>query len=430
MNYSEFYALFELEPIRNILILLALILLYYYIFKNPSLFSPIMLGTIAHAAACFCVVLMYIENVIDIKFFYLFIATEFSYLFGYRLSTFFIPQFKNKTYIRDPKPIFILYYYIHFTLLFIVQIIVLYSVGIVALKNISRLTSFKDIGYLSWLYDGLLLSAPYVLFLKRYKIKKSYSDFIVMLFIFSAFLLKGARSDALYILWGGYFVYKGYKLVNFKKILFKISLIVLIVVFFATAISLKMHDSDTSIVKTLWTRTLAFGDVFFMGLNEPFLNKLGHIDAMSYLFSPIYSVFAKLGIISPPDKTKIGFELYEYHYKVFAEIGPNARHNILGYILFGFYGAIVFSLICGVILGVSSSLFNLGSTELKKYFFSIISMFSVFIMIDPTLFVGYTLKFSFVFSICYVLYLIFTSQARLENKNNNNNNNNNNIVNK
>jgi hypothetical protein len=98
----------------------------------------------------------------------------------------------------------------------------------------------------------------------------------------------------------------------------------------------------------------------------------------------------------------LGYELSNHYYGIDEGMGPNARHNILGLYLFGFYGAIAFSFLCGAVLARVRARPLFGSrTALAVALYLMMNVVSVSAMVDPSMAVGYIIKLAIVVGAAY-----------------------------
>lgn len=93
-------------------------------------------------------------------------------------------------------------------------------------------------------------------------------------------------------------------------------------------------------------RIFISGDSYFMTF--PYGTIEHFVDRSGWFVNLFASPLSLLGIISTESVPyPLGFQIMEYHNKVQLFKGPNPRHNILGYVYIGYYGAIFFSFIIG-----------------------------------------------------------------------------------
>ena len=67
------------------------------------------------------------------------------------------------------------------------------------------------------------------------------------------------------------------------------------------------------------------------------------------MFGSLLAMFRLVPPASLPEN--LGFQLYRAVYGFDAFVGPNPRHNVFGVVYFGTFGAIVYSLMLGMIVG-------------------------------------------------------------------------------
>ncbi len=406
MNDFEFVELFLDQSPSSFILLFAFVTAYFFAFRRPSIFSPLFLAVLAHASSAAAITFVLMYGRLRDSYFWIFTVTEAAFIVGFLFANRLARIRMEKSTTLAPtrgRLSFMTYYWVHFAMLALIQVAVISTVGLIIFQDVSRLTIFRDYGYLSWLYDGLLLSAPYLWFVKRYAIERSGSDWIVLTLIFLALLVKGGKSDVAFILWGGYLAYSVYANPEIRKALYTTTLAVLVGVVGATILTINTFSSEVAPFALILSRVLVFGNAFFMGFDDGFIASLGDFNFWAYLFSPIFSILEKISLIDGGEKKILGFEMYAYYYGVYSDTGPNARHNIVGYLGLGIGGAGLFSFVCGTMLGAFSQIFPNDRTHLANVPLAMLSLFSVFLAIDPSLFVGYSLKMVVTFSMCLAI---------------------------
>lgn len=144
-----------------------------------------------------------------------------------------------------------------------------------------------------------------------------------------------------------------------------------------------------SSISVFLLRLIGNGDVYWLGYPNGVVEDIPYKNPFVVLFQSFLGFFRIVPHADFPEP--IGYTLSSFFYDKTSLTGANARHNIFGYVYFGFYGSIVFSFILGWIIGYIRNLF----VNMKKYSvtFKIIVLLlyiSVFSLeCDPTLYLSY-----------------------------------------
>jgi hypothetical protein len=120
-----------------------------------------------------------------------------------------------------------------------------------------------------------------------------------------------------------------------------------------------------------------------------------------------YKVVNMLGL----DHVKnLGNQLIEIIYQAGLNIGPNARHNILGYVSFGYWGSLIFSFFIGILVGfLRNKLIKLLKLNLESLtIFVLILSSALYLPADFAYGLFTYISELIVFSIIYTLSIIFS----------------------
>jgi hypothetical protein len=95
-------------------------------------------------------------------------------------------------------------------------------------------------------------------------------------------------------------------------------------------------------------RFVASGDTYFFVYPNNNIEHISHAQPFLALFGDIFSTVR----IIPREKQPVvlGVQLFRMFSDLDITAGPNARHNVFGYVYYGFYGSIVFSYLIGLTL--------------------------------------------------------------------------------
>ncbi len=203
----------------------------------------------------------------------------------------------------------------------------------------------KDIFYIP-----VILLMYYFIFSKKHSFYKKYSV-IVLFFIIISNILNGSKA-ALISLVFVYFIYALFSLKNNEFYSFNIlkkhvKKVVFLSLLGAMTVVTLSEQTNNSLLFILY-RIFISGDSYFMTF--PYSTIENFVSRDHWFVNLFASPLSLLGII-PTDMvpSPLGFDIMEYHNKVNLFKGPNPRHNILGYVYIGYYGAILFSFIIGLL---------------------------------------------------------------------------------
>jgi hypothetical protein len=174
--------------------------------------------------------------------------------------------------------------------------------------------------------------------------------FLSLLIIVVISILSGSRSKIMAVGFG-FFIYSIYALRWGDVFLFdkikKFSLKFIITAFVLAIISFYVGENNNPFYLLLF-RLASSGDVFFMGYPNGVLEIIPKENWFVALFASPLNLLGLINESRVPEP--IGFQLMEYYSKAKLFRGPNARHNILGYVYFGYYLSILFSFMLGLVL--------------------------------------------------------------------------------
>ena len=259
----------------------------------------------------------------------------------------------------------------------------------------SRLIIFQRLGLLTWILDVVWIALPISIIIKRNILNlRSNFDYILILLALFFVITKGGKTDILFIIYS-FFIYsvifrddKVNKLLNYFVILIPVTAI------FSTFIILNVWENDTPLFSYIYNRILTTGDSLFMGYVSDYLQSIRSVDIVEYFFGGIRERLLGLYGINVPERFIFGFNLWGYYYPDSFGVGPNARTNIIGFIMFGPYLSAIFAYIVGFLFSLSRSYikFYKDPTITNLIIYCLISVYSLYFFIDPSLAVAYIIK--------------------------------------
>lgn len=399
VNFLELVSLHQ----GIVLIFCAMLLLAYLVIYRSGISSvadPLFLGVIASAfSASVIAILVYLEEIED---FYLisFLVTE-SIFVAATLSC-GVKSLKLRKIIPtvSEDSWYLIFHYSLVATFLVATSIYLWRVGLPLFQTSSRLITFQELGLLTWVLEVTWVGVPLSVLLKRnFLSKKNIFDYFLLSLSFFLFATKGGKSDIVYIL----FVFHVFSQVTgatstkrFESVLLWALPAMVVVV---TSVVLTTWGVEASAFKVVLERFLLFGDVFFMGYNHSFLATIPDIGFFEYFFGGIKaSIYSILGYDSN-ERFVLGYAISEYYYGIGEGIGPNARHNILGLVLWGPVFGVLFSALCGgAFLLCRRFVFWSGCGIFSLFIYCIINVYAWVLFIDPSLAIGYLLKIAVVIS--------------------------------
>lgn len=136
-------------------------------------------------------------------------------------------------------------------------------------------------------------------------------------------------------------------------------------------------------------RLIGSGDVYWLGYPNGMVEDVPYKNPFIVLFQSFLGFFRIVSHTDFPEP--IGYTLSSFFYDKTSLTGANARHNIFGYVYFGFYGGIVFSFILGWIIGFIRNMFvNMKECSVTSKIIVLLLYMSVFSLEgDPTLYLSY-----------------------------------------
>jgi hypothetical protein len=408
MDNYEFLDIYLSNPGIYFLALILTAFVYFLFFRRyyTSILDPLFINFLGSVFAGSVVVFLYMVNQINDYYFFSFLLTQFMFMFGFlltgnkgRITSISSPAKDNSLNSAN----FELSIFIVCSITFIVLQLVVYKVAGIPLFMDSRLETFtggSGFGLISRFLDISSIMALYTLisiFVKRKRIPKIalYYTYLFAAFYVTSSILSGAKGSFLtfgfamfvYIITSGSKNLKKNKLYSLlKKVELKVLLLGIVIAFVVITLSKANGDIEfTEVVGLFGFRLLAYGDVYWFSYPRGTLEYLSGAKPFQALFNDILGLTRLVPWSELP--TAIGIDLYQMHHPSNILQGPNARHNVFGYVYFGFIGSIAFSFVLGLVTGLGRKfLFNQqNNTVAKKIFFAILYIKLFGLEYDPML---------------------------------------------
>lgn len=369
------------------------IILYFIVYKKYviGILDPLFISIVLSGIGFSTVIFLFLIKEIKIEYFIHYILTQTAYLTGFlffkpiNLRT-NLPKKKIKEENRG-----YCFFVMASSIIIIFQMVIFYFNGFPILHE-SRLNFlngnivFNFLERIKEMFTPGIILLSYFFMNSNKKNRKNYSKLIIVIFVLFT-ILYGSKS-AFFVFLQFYFLYAIFmkrngdetfikKLnKNFFKLLFLAVLIALLVIV--------ISEKSSNPLFFLSYRFIVAGDIYYMSYPNEIIEKF--VSDKSFIINLFASPLRMLGLISESDvPTSLGFDIMRYHegYEIFK--GPNPRHNVFGYVYIGFYGAIIFSFI----LGLLTSFFRNKVFNLMSYSPISLVIYSTFLVVGLTLEVDY-----------------------------------------
>lgn len=364
MNNWDFLELVVEHLFPFIFSFLCAIVSYWLLLKRyyVSLIDPLFISMVASSIGFSVVLFMYIERAIELSYLFSYLCTQLAFLFA------FITIGRGKfvlvrtVHFKDEDIFNKILLFVSSLCYIIFQLLLYWTKGIPLFME-SRLELFTDSaggGFIARVLDVSGIVVLYLLFyffcIKKTKgLFRTYL-FIVLFFVFISYVLTGSKSAFLSIPFVAFvFVLSTPELISKRNnrsilrkydrkiLLFSISIVVLLFV-------IRNGGSFIEGFVSFLSRMLGYGDVYWYAYPNGCIESLNDNSPFKALFLDFLGVTRIYEWKDLPHV--LGIDLYLMHHDTDVLQGPNSRHNIFGYVYFGFYGSILFSFCLGLIVGV------------------------------------------------------------------------------
>lgn len=400
MSYFEFSVLLydNISIFISIFVICAVI--YYKLFNKSvnSIIDPFIMGLFASCTGLSVVLFLYITKNISSYYFLQYLLSQTSFIIG---LIYFNPTYKYNTIQRDILHNTIItpdkrYFYLFVTCSTIYIILQLYTYKVVGIPlfleyrlasvsvggGFGLINRFVNLFSYITIYFGLLF----------YNSKHKDTSVVFLVFYILFLILSGSKSSILIFIQGLFVFYfinrdifpKSTITINKRgKVLFIIAAIGAIITILISSSSIEIA------MQKLFFRIVSYGDTYYMAYPD---NNISLLKSSDWWVALTGDLLRTLRII-PEEKAlpALGFELYDIANKTQGAIaGPNPRHNVFGYVNFGFYGSIIYSLICGCITGfIRNKFFNAKQlTQYRRFLLFTLYFACIKIETDPPAFMS------------------------------------------
>jgi len=423
MNNYEFLDLF-LEGNNVYVYFLSLMLsatIYILVFKGyiKSIFDPLFTAIVFSSLGAAIVLFLLFTQTISTSLFVNYWLTQVAYFWG-------IFRFKDTENQIEPRAVpqnfsQINHCYYFFCGITIVCHLLTYQLRGIPLLMDSRLEAFiggTGLGIFSRVMDvSILCSLLCYFFLaaNNEQAKVTLLHHFLLLVLITFLVLSGSKSAflslpfALFCLTRFYPTLKRHLRNKFPFSILQNKYLLLSIGIGISLIILSVQKKQTPLtpLEELAYRLMLSGDVYYMSYTNDVYKVLGGGNGFIALFQDFLGFFR---IYSWDNITEvIGVELTKYHHGGELLWGPNSRHNVFGLIYFDYYGAIIFSLFLGILVGfVRNKLLSFQYNNIFMFLlYSLLYIKIVIMETDPMLAFSYLTNVLFVFPFLFFLFLVY-----------------------
>lgn len=399
MGNAEFLLLLSSNPWLFAGCLLGALLLYFLIFRKVwvSILDPISLTWIASAVGFAVVWFLYLTDEILPIYLWSYLTSQAAFLVGFFVS------FRSKFCITIPRrwslhneEVVGKYIFVGATMVDIVAQLAQYALVGIPLFMDSRLDVMKDGGGAGLLMRMFETARTFTVIMLLYYLMKGKSTalfrhyaFFYLVYLLGVFILSGSRG-AILVYGSAFFMFAVSYRNQYPKMMdllrrYEWKVIGVASVFVVLLMGLKGSGALDGLLGFIF-RIVAYGDPYWYAYPNELIEQVDDSSPFLSLFS---SFFGSFRIIPYEDLPRpIGMELFAQLSSVDVVGGPNARHNIFGYLYFGIFGGAVFSFICGTIIGSARKVFlaNTGKSILSVTVLAWFYVVAGFIETDPNFF--------------------------------------------
>ncbi len=412
---------FNYYVLVHIIITIAYLFLYRKIYWG--VFDPLFFSILNMVSSAVCVYFLYNEDYLDAKYKWSFITTEIAFFIGIYTSM-HVPKIKiikenTVDLIFEDRSLFDIFSNLVCGIYIVSEAINIKSLGLALFSNdetINHVNIYEGHGILMAFVTSYRLILGFTIFYKVFLLKNSLNwiNILAVSLLTIATLANGSKS-AIFGIFFQYFiiVYPAFLRGDAKQIKLSIFNLILFVSFPVMIIMILAGTDFNSAVGLLYLRVLISGDIFLLGYNDNVLASINEKSFIHYAFYPGWGTVLKyMGFnIKPPEI--IGVDVFDYYYNVRdngTNTGANARYNYISLHFFGFYGAIIYSLIIGFIVGYMREIYKIINFKKIKFIYYFImaigAFFSHLLIDDIIMFSNYMFWRIFFLLITYTLSLI------------------------
>jgi len=380
---SDFYILLAENVLEYAILVIFIFSVVYFLFRKHiySIFDPLLYVIVFTDAFCIAnVVFMWSFNLIDAKYFFQYMVSEFALLVGIFLmakkkiteqgeGALLLSRRKNK----ELKAFFSVSLVLYVGL----NLIVYATAGIpVFMEN--RLVVYQvggGFGIISRVLDVLLVVIVYYL-IEVYQ-EKGWrpTEWIVLTIVATILALSGAKSAvltlvfivSLHAFYTGAISRNDVQLIKLLKRLTIVAVVAFLIIAQLQIADIEIAGRSLNVFDQAILRFVNNGDAFLYAYPNGVVDQLDSSNPFGALFREYLAAFR---ILAPGElPMHVGLQLSKHFNGLDAITQTNAKHNIFGYVSFGVIGGIIYSFLLGLCIGVVRN--NLFSGTVRSYLFGI-----------------------------------------------------------
>lgn len=354
MPYEHFGLLFYENFLFNLSIIFFVMLTILLIYRKNiySLFDPLLYFLIFSSAGYSVVFILFFSEKIDSYYVVHFLMTQIALIIGFLLfKPINLKRIKQTNYFfhlritRRIKAIYVIS-----SILYIVAHLILYIFKGIPLFMFSRLDAttggFGLVSSISITTSIIVLTMLSYKYFLRFKFGTF--DYIMIVMFIICSILSGSKSvfiGSIFIMfYVAYFISVKLSapiiIKKFNKIAYKIFLLAAV----SSVLILFLLFDENPLIKIIF-RIVMTGDIFMMAYVD------NNIEELKGNFLNLALPYKLVDILGLEHVRAIGNQLITIVYGSMDNSGPNARHNIFGYLSFGYMGSILFSFLIGLLIG-------------------------------------------------------------------------------
>lgn len=341
---------------------------YILIFKSwyISILDPFVLSAVLSACGFGVVLFLFLCDAIQLKYFVSYLLTQFAFISG---MLFFnrigFRNLKNKFHILNEDKLLRIIYVIIVFFVVTIQVIIYKNIGIPLFMD-SRLEASSGGSGAGLLFRFTTVWGTLALLFSYYNIEKKneqrYIAYCFILFSIITSILNGSKAG----FWGLVTTFFLYSVICSNQILCKIrkheKKILLIGIVAGSFVVFISSNDGINFIQSLITfgeRFIFSGDVYWQTYPNGYIERVDGSRPFETIFVDILGSYRIIPWSELPEP--MGVSIFRMHVDTDLLTGPNPRHNIMGYVLFGMYGSILFSFLLGALVGTIHALFYKAS---------------------------------------------------------------------
>lgn len=375
MNNYNFFILVFNNIYIGVLCTIISFIIYFFAMKSyfTSILDPLFFAAVLSGFGFSVVMFLFVTKSIEIYFFLSYLLTQLllylGFVSGHKLwlskSSLFVYKLGNY------KDFLFIFFTVSLFIFIVLQLIVYKTAGIPLFMK-SRLEAFAG-GSGSGLISRFISVSEYCslfmmlifIFDKNYS-KKTIIKLLILLsfcfFIISA-ILSGSKGSFLIL---GY-IFFCYSIMAGKRgtissvFMRNEKKIICVAIFVAILVAGIQTNNWRGGFSTFIYRFVYAGDVYWSAYPNKSIDKLSGEHPWQALFTDFLGLTRIVPWKELPEA--IGINLFKMHQFTDTIQGPNARHNVFGYVYFGFLGSIFFSFVIGFMIGQIRKIFMILKTK-------------------------------------------------------------------